>query len=133
MDLIRSHADSKVELVIYLDAYYDLSAAGELLDVFNPELSDAECDRREQENTLRAESLDASLRVELARIAEERQLTIYVEIGDQSVVTHTSIMGEDPDTGVEYEVDTLEHVVWQEAQDSAGFTRSYVPEAAISS
>jgi len=132
MDLIHSHDDSKVELVIYLDAHHDLSVAGDLLNTADPDLSDEEYGRREMENILRAESLDASLRVELARIARERELTVYVECGDQAVLTHTPIMGEDPDTGEEYEVDTLEHVVWQEAQDCAGFTRSYVPEGASS-
>lgn len=117
MDLI--YAAEAQELVIELDAYSDLNMVGDTLPSWseqgNPNyetLTDEQCEANEKENDRRAEVLDAALRAALREIAAERHLTIYV--GDCSQATHTSL-GPDSD-------ETLERIVWQEAQDrSSGF------------
>lgn len=112
MDLIHS-AGADTELVIQLDAHYDLQSAGLLLDTYGNEgpISDEEYDRREVENARRVELFEASYRRTLAEIGQERGLTIYLGAASEVTSTPTGERGEDAGG------DTLERQVWQEAHD----------------
>lgn len=99
MDLIHS-ADAR-ELVIALDARYDLMAAGLLLP--------GDTDDEDAENDRRIELYQAAYRETLQKIGAEEHLTIY--LGDDSEATRT------PKPTHTLEDDTWERQVWQEAHD----------------
>lgn len=78
-------------------------------------LTDEQCEANEKENDRRAAVLETALRAALAAIGAERRLTIWIT-HHPGETTHTRI-GDDGDS--------LEGIVWQDAQDRAD---SFIPE-----
>lgn len=112
MDLI--HYAKPTEIVVALDARYDLGRFGQLLPELGPDGEVFQANRKENER--RVDVLDAAVRDALRKIAQERHLTIYV--GDDTEVTNTPDV--DPYNGY-----PLEYSVLQEAHDRA---YEFIPE-----
>lgn len=110
MELIY-RADAR-EIVLALDLRTDLADAGELLNTYpanEPDLTDEEIDRREEENARRVDLFEAAYLASLREVAAEEHVTVYV--GDVTNETETPL----DDSGRASSI--LEHRIWQAAHD----------------